>query len=257
MRPGPGGGAGPPPGRPVRPVRAAAGSRGAGRRRAPRRDRGDRAPGEVRVGEQAGRPARHDLVHPGAPGVAEPFRLVGGFHDLQAGEPVEPAGAAGAGHHGELGVDRGRVAQPGGDGHRLPCLDLGEGGVQRGAGRREGEHQPLRGGGDERGESCGHAGAVPIAGAVGGHREDIPALPSRDMAQTTRRTWPRPRPGRRVRPQRAPEACSTWYRSFDVLISSLRSCVEPTIGWDPCSGTCALSGRNLTVTSPMTPARIR
>jgi len=47
------------------------------------------------------------------------------------------------------------------------------------------------------------------------------------------------------------------YSASAVVRNSRRSSADPTIGREPRSGTCALSGRNFTVTSPISPAAMR
>lgn len=87
--------------------------------------------GEVGVGQQAGRPADDGLVDLGAPGVGG----VGQRGCVGAGDEVQPARASGAEQVQQFGVQRGGVAQSGGDGGRVRCLRFGQGLVQRAGGR--------------------------------------------------------------------------------------------------------------------------
>ena len=94
-------------------------------------DRGHRVGGQRRIGEQAGRPADHDLVHPGTPGLA----VVGGRCRYRGHQLVQPGRAARTDERQQRGVHGRRVAQPGRDRGRLPGLDLGDRRAEGTAGR--------------------------------------------------------------------------------------------------------------------------
>ncbi len=151
-------------------------------------ERGHRQGGEFRVGEQTGRPARHDLVHPGAPGVH--VHVVAQAR-VGAGDPVEPRGAAGARHAEQGRVHRRRVPEPRRDRHGLPGLHLAQGGGERAAGGGEGAGQPLGGRRDDRGEICLHCRAVRRGSGIlvvdGNRRFRCP-----DVIGTSSVTWSRP-----------------------------------------------------------------